>query len=131
MEKINIGIITNLRKLLFAYRILFSEHIQSPANIVLEATSIDSISSNSHINERPELLLIDYRLVFKDTALFFSFVNYFYPDTVILLVVHQTFLCEAKRCTNYVQSVLSPNLDINQLFMLIRNSILQSNIVKQ
>ncbi len=29
MEKINIGIITNLRKLLFAYRVLFSEHIQS------------------------------------------------------------------------------------------------------
>lgn len=51
MEKINIGIITNVKKLLFAYRILFSEHVQSPAKLVLEALSLESVSSNSHFNE--------------------------------------------------------------------------------
>jgi len=121
MEKINIGIITNVRKLLFAYRILFSEHVQSPANLVLEALSLESISSNSHFNEKPELLLLDYRLVFKDTILFFSLINHFYPNTVIILIVDETHLQEAERCKSFIHSYLSPHLDILQLFKLIRN----------
>jgi len=121
MEKINIGIITNVRKLLFAYRILFSEHAQSPATVVLEALSLESISSNSHFNEKPELLLLDYRLVFKDTILFFSFINHFYPNTVIFLIVNQIHLQEAKRCKSFIHAYLSPHLDILQLFKLIRN----------
>ncbi len=121
MERINIGIITNVRKLLFAYRIIFSAHEQSPAEVVLEAFSLDSISSNSHFNEKPELLLLDYRLVFKNTLLFFSLIEHFYPHTVILLIVDQAHLQEAKRCKSFIHSFLSPNLDVLQLFKLIRN----------
>jgi len=130
MERINIGIITNVRKLLFAYRTLFSEHINSPAKIVFEAPSIESISSNSDLNETPELLLLDYRLVFKDTALFFSLVNHHYPNMTIFLIVDQPYIREAQRCKKYIHSFLPPNLDVLQLFMRIRNSTLLPSFIK-
>ncbi|MGE8427796.1 MAG: hypothetical protein ACN6O7_07960 [Sphingobacterium sp.] len=129
MEKINIGIITSLRKLLFAYRILFSEHVQSPAKVVLEAVSLESISSNSLIHEKPELLLLDYRLIFKDTALFFSLLNDLYPNIVIFLIVDHTHMLEAKRCRQYIHSYLSPDVDILQLFTQIRNLTVNSPFI--
>ncbi|HAF37271.1 hypothetical protein [Sphingobacterium sp. UBA7038] len=121
MKKINIGIITSLRKQLFAYRILFSEHVLSPARVVLEAASLESISSNSLIHEKPELLLLDYRLVFKDTALFFSLLNNRYPNLIVIVLVDQTQLKEAKRCQRFVDAYVAPNIEILQLFTQIRN----------
>ncbi|WP_313155768.1 hypothetical protein [Sphingobacterium multivorum] len=126
MEKINIGIITSLRKQLFAYRILFSEHVQSPARVVLEAASLESISSNSLIHEKPELLLLDYRLVFKDTALFFSLLNNRYPNLIVIVLVDQTQLKEAKRCQRFVNAYIAPNIEILQLFTQIRNLTVRS-----
>ena len=118
------------KKAAFCIPHTFSEHEQSPAEVVLEAFSLESISSNSHFDEKPELLLLDYRLVFKNTVLFFSLIDHFYPHTVILLIVDQAHLQEAKRCKSFIHSFLSPNLDVLQLFKLIRNFSLVPPFVK-
>jgi len=120
MEKVNIGIITPIRKLRFAYRTIFSEHIQSPARIVFEGPSIESISSNSCLR-KAELLLLDYRLVYKNTALFFSLTNSYFTSSPIFLLVNQNEFSEAQRCKAYVHLFVTPDSDIMELFSQIRN----------
>ncbi|MGJ1316814.1 hypothetical protein, partial [Sphingobacterium multivorum] len=56
-----------------------------------------------------------------DTALFFSLLNNRYPNLIVIVLVDQTQLKEAKRCQQFVDAYVAPNIEILQLFTQIRN----------
>lgn len=119
MEKVNIAIISNVRKLRCAYRILFDQDSQSPVRIVLEEPSIETFGGKIDSLGKIDLLFLDYRLVLNNTALFFSLLNDYFPRTPIFLIVDKQHFKEAQRCTNYVKAFLSTDLHPAQLFSSI------------
>ena len=123
MEKINIGIISNIRKIRLAFRTLLLEHPQSPAKIVLEGPSIETVGSQTYMAIKPEVLLLDYRLVFKDSNLFFALTRDLFGNIPILLLVDQFSSDQAKRCQHDIHSLLPIELDSTQLFATIKNAV--------
>lgn len=121
MEKINIGIISNIRKIRLAYRTLFNEHPQSPARVVLEGPSIDTVSISPNIS--PQLLLLDYRIVYKDADLFFALTRDHFGNIPILLIADQANINQARSCDRFIRSLLAVELDPLQLFSHIRSSV--------
>lgn len=122
MEKVNIAIISNVRKLRCAYRILFDQDSQSPARIVLEGPSIETFGSKIDGLGKIDLLFLDYRLVLNNTALFFSLLNDYFPRIPIFLILDKQHFKEAQRCTNYVTAFLSTDLHPAELFSSIRET---------
>ncbi|WP_158655643.1 hypothetical protein [Sphingobacterium sp. HMA12] len=120
MEKINTAIISNVRKLRCAYRILFEHDSQSPARIVLEGPSIETVGSQLFYPDEIALLLIDYRIVYKDSRLFFSFTHDYFPDTPIVLLVEKEQFSASQRCRHDIDAILVIDSDPSNMFSLIR-----------
>ena len=123
MEKISIGIISNIRKIRLAYRTLINEHPQSPARVVLEGPSIDTISISPSIS--PQLLLLDYRIVFKDADLFFALTRDHFGNIPILLIADPANIDQTRSCDRFIHSLIAVELDPLQLFSHIRSSVEQ------
>jgi hypothetical protein len=123
MEKVNIAIISNVRKLRCAYRILFDQDSQSPARIVLEGPSIETFGSKIDHLGKIDLLFLDYRLVLNNTALFFSLLNDYFPRIPIFLILDKQHFKEAQRCANYVKAFLLIDLHPAKLFSSIRDMV--------
>lgn len=121
MEKINTVLISSVRKLRCAYRILFEHDPQSPARIVLEGPSIETVGSVFVYPPDIALLLLDYRIVYKDSGLFFALTRTYFPAIPIILLVDNQQFSDSQRCSNSVSAIFSVDSDPSKLFSLIKD----------
>ncbi|WP_433900099.1 hypothetical protein [Sphingobacterium puteale] len=121
MEKINTALISSVRKLRCAYRILFEHDPQSPARIVLEGPSIETVGSRFFYPPDIALLFLDYRIVYKDSGLFFALTRTYFPSIPIILLVDNQQFSPSQHCRDSVSALFSVDSDPSTLFSLIRD----------
>lgn len=122
MEKINIALISNVRKLRCAYRILFEHDPQSPARIVLEGPSIETVGSPLCFAERIDLLLLDYRTVYRNERLFFALVQDYFPNIPIILLVERQQLAKLQHDQRHIEAFLPIDAQSAAIYTLITNT---------
>lgn len=130
MEKINTAIISSVRKLRCAYRILFEHDPQSPARIVLEGPSIETVGSGLFYPPDIALLLLDYRIVYKDSGLFFALTRNYFPVIPIILLIDNQQFSASQRCRDSVTTLFSVDSDPSELFSLIKEMAVSPPLIQ-
>lgn len=130
MEKINTAIISSVRKLRCAYRILFEHDPQSPARIVLEGPSIETVGSGLFYPPDIALLLLDYRIVYKDSGLFFALTRTYFPVIPIILLIDNQQFSASQRCRDSVSTLFSVDSDPSKLFSLIKEMAVSPPLIQ-
>lgn len=130
MEKINTALISSVRKLRCAYRILFEHDPQSPARIVLEGPSIETVGSGLFYPPDIALLLLDYRIVYKDSDLFFALTRTYFPSVLIILLVDNQQFSASQHCRDSVSALFSVDSDPSKLFSLIKETAVSPPLIQ-
>lgn len=130
MEKINAAFISSVRKLRCAYRILFEHDPQSPARIVLEGPSIETVGSVLFYPPDIALLLLDYRIVYKNSGLFFALTRTYFPAIPIILLVDNQQFSVSQRCNDSVSALFSLDSDPSKLFSLIKEMAVSPSFIQ-
>lgn len=130
MEKINAAFISSVRKLRCAYRILFEHDPHSPARIVLEGPSIETAGSGLFYPPDIALLLLDYRIVYKDSGLFFALTHTYFPTVPIILLVDNQQFSASQRCRDSVSAVFFLDSDPSKLFSLIKDMAVAPHLIQ-
>lgn len=87
MHTINVGILSDNRRLRFALRTLLQEEGKAEIAILLEGLFLHELGSYQQGCTHPDVILLDHKIVYSDENLFFvTFHEFFARSGVVLLV---------------------------------------------
>ncbi|MBE8722472.1 hypothetical protein [Sphingobacterium pedocola] len=120
MENVKVGILSNNRRLRFAYKMLLSQATEQHVDVLFDKISLQDVDTPVSLSKQPDVIIVDERVVYKNKALFFSFLRQLYPNCKVLLLIDEASQDLARKVKRFVQGVTEKTCSAQKLISTVQ-----------
>lgn len=104
----------------FAYKMLLSQATEQHVDVLFDGLSLQDLNTPFDLSTQPDVIIIDECVVYKNKALFFSFLRQLYPDSKVLLLIDEASKDLTKKLRKFVQGVTEKTCSAQKLIATVQ-----------